>query len=194
VIYRDLILEEGTRPGLDKVLTGIVVSLISSGTFRRLKRRENMNSTAIQSRRVRGFAVLDPLLAILVFATVMVGAINFWRLVEYKCARARIDARVSQILRENTDYVTYVAYDLLPADGTQLRSGFLLHPLDPNTGLYRDIYPFSVTAAVTTTGGDTPAEVKQIVLTLTYNTAPGPQAADSPLQMIRTHALSRVKG
>jgi hypothetical protein len=156
---------------------------------------ENMNSATIRrSRQVGGFALLDPLIAILVFAAVMLGAINFWRLVEYKCARARIDARVSQILRENTDYVTYVAYDLLPADGAQLRSGFLLHPLDPNTGHYKDIYPFSVSAAVTTTGDGTPAETKQIILTLAYNTTPGPQAADSPLQTIRTNALSRVKG
>ena len=153
-----------------------------------------MNSTAMRrSRQVGGFALLDPLVTILVFATVMVGAINFWRLVEYKCARARIDARVSQILRENTDYVTYAAYDLLPADGARLRSGFLLHPLDPNTGRYQDIYPFSVTAVVTTTGGDTPAEAKQIILTLAYNTTPDPQAADSPLQTIRTNALIRVK-
>jgi hypothetical protein len=156
---------------------------------------ENMNSATVRwSRQIEGFALLDPLIGILVFATVMLGAINFWRLVEYKCARARIDARVSQILRENTDYVTYAAYDLLPADGAQLRSGFLLHPLDPNTGRYQDIYPFSVTAAVTTTGGGTPAETKKIILTLAYNTTPGPQAADSPLQTIRTNALSRVKG
>ena len=155
---------------------------------------ENRNSATIRrSRQVRGFALLDPLIAILVFATVMLGAINFWRLVEYKCARARIDARVSQILRENTDYVTYVAYDLLPADGAQLRSGFLLHPLDPNTGRYKDIYPFSVAAAVTTTGDGTPAETKQIILTLAYNTTPDPKAADSPRQTIRTNALSRVK-
>ena len=147
-----------------------------------------------RSRQVGGFALLDPLIGILVFTTVMVGAINFWRLAEYKCARARIDARVFQILRENTDYVTYVAYDLLPADGAQVRSGFLLHPLDPTAGRYKDIYPFSVTAAVTTTGGGTPAEAKQIMLTLAYNTAPDPQAADSPLQKIRTNALTRFKG
>jgi hypothetical protein len=47
---------------------------------------------------------------------------------------------------------------------------------------------------VTTTGGGTPAEAKQIILTLAYNTAPDPQTADSPLQTIRTNALSRVKG
>jgi hypothetical protein len=35
-----------------------------------------------------GFALLDPLVGMLVFALVMVGAINFWRLAEYKCARA----------------------------------------------------------------------------------------------------------
>jgi hypothetical protein len=146
-----------------------------------------------RNRQLGGFVLLDPLAGILVFAGVMVGAINFWRLAEYKCARARIDARVAQILRENADYVTYVAYDLLPADGTQPRSGFLLHPLDPDTGRYKDIYPFTVTAAVTTTGAGTPAEAKQIILTLSYNTAPDPQAADSPLQTIRTNVLERVK-
>jgi hypothetical protein len=94
-----------------------------------------------RSRRLGGFSLLDPLVGILVFASVIVGAINLWRLAEYKCACARIDARVAQILRENIDYVTYVAYDLLPTDGTQPRSGFLLHPLDPATGLYKDLYP-----------------------------------------------------
>jgi Tfp pilus assembly protein PilV len=149
----------------------------------------------MRSRQTGGFALLDPLVGMLVFAVVMVGAINFWRLAEYKCARARIDARVSQILRESTDYMTYVAYDLLPADGAQLRSGFLLHPVDPGTGNYQSIYPFNVTAAVTTTGGGTPAEAKQIVLTLSYNTAPEPQAADdNPLQTaVHTDVLTRAK-
>jgi hypothetical protein len=181
--YRDLSMEE--RTGLDEASTGI---------FRHLKSVKDGFGRKRRSRQAAGFIMLDPLVAILVFASVMVGALNFWRLVEYKCARARIDARVSQILRENTDYITYVAYDLLPADGAQLRSGFLLHPLDPNTGRYQDIYPFRVTAAVTTTGSDTPAEAKQIILTLAYNTTPDPQAPDNPLQMIRTNALSRVKG
>ena len=146
-----------------------------------------------RNRQLGGFALLDPLVGILIFASVMVGAINLWRLAEYKCARARIDARVAQILRESIDYVTYVAYDLLPADGTQPRSGFLLHPLDPDTGRYKDVYPFSVTAAVTTAGAGTPAEAKQIVLTLSYNTAPDPQAAENRLQTIRTNVLERVK-
>ena len=146
-----------------------------------------------RNRQLGGFVLLDPLAGILVFAGVMVGAINLWRLAEYKCARARIDARVAQILRQNTDYVTYVAYDLLPADGAQPRSGFLLHPLDPATGRYKDIDPFAVTAAVTTTGAGTPGEAKQIILTLSYNTAPDPQAADSPLQTIHTNVLERVK-
>jgi len=140
-----------------------------------------------------GFALIDPLVGILVFAAVMVGAINFWRLAEYKCGKARIDARVTQMLRESTDYVTYVPYDKLPVDGEALRTGFLLHPLDPATGTYTDIYPFSVTAAVTTINAGTPAEGKEIILTLTYNTDPQPAASDSPQETIRTNALTRGK-
>lgn len=144
-------------------------------------------------RPLGGFALVDPLVAIVVVATVMVSAINFWRLAEYKCNKARIDARVSQILRESSDYVAYVPYDLLPTDGNQVRSGFLLHPLNPNTKQYQDIYPFSVTAAVTTTNAGTPDEAKQIVLALTYYTDRGPAATDSRQETIRTDALSRVK-
>lgn len=152
-----------------------------------------MMTPPINRKSRGGFALIDPLIGILAIAAVMVGAINFWRLAEYKCDRARIEARVSQVLRESSDYVAYVSYDLLPADAAQLRSGFLLHPRDPTTGTYKDVYPFSVIAAVTTTNAGTPAEAKQIVLTLTYNTNPLPQAADSIQETVRTNALSRVK-
>ena len=147
----------------------------------------------IHRRRSAGFALIDPLIGILAVATVMVGVINFWRLAEYKSVKARIDARVSQILREGSDYVAYVPYDLLPADGAQLRSGFLLHPLDPTTGTFNQIYPFSVTVAVTTTNTGTAAEVKEIVLTLTYNINPQPVSTDSSQETIRNNALIRVK-
>ena len=65
-----------------------------------------MHPKIIRRNRLAGFALIDPLLGVLAVATVIVGALNFWRLAEYKCDRARIDARVSQILRESTDYVT----------------------------------------------------------------------------------------
>jgi hypothetical protein len=152
-----------------------------------------MDRDVIRRKRRAGFALIDPLVGVLAFAVVIVGALNFWRLAEYKCDRARIDARVSQILRESTDYLNYAAYDLLPADGVPFRTGFLLHPLDPATGTYKAIFPFSVSAAITTTDPGTPGEQKQIVLTLTYNTNPEPAATGTPQQTIRTNALTRAK-
>ena len=152
-----------------------------------------MNQTIIRKQRCTGFSLIDPLVGVLAFAAVIVGVLNFWRLAEYKCDRARIDSRVSQILRESTDYITYAAYDLLPADGAAFRSGFLLHPMDPATGTYKDVFPFSVVAAITTTNGGTPAEQKQIVLTLSYTTNPEPLATNVPQEVIRTNALTRAK-
>lgn len=153
-----------------------------------------MKAPRAKRNRFAGFSLVDPLIGILMFAIVIVGALNFWKLAEYKCERARIDARVSQILRESSDYVTYVAYDMLPADGTKLRSGFLLHPLDPTTGQYKDNYPFSITAAVVTANEGTSSELKQIVLTLTYTTNAQPQATDVTQITVHTNALNRVKG
>jgi hypothetical protein len=152
-----------------------------------------MDVPIIHRNRRAGFALIDSLISLLAVASVMVGVINFWRLAEYKCDKARIDARVMQILRESSDYVAYVPYDLLPADGAQFRSGFLLHPFDPGTGTYKDIYPFSVIVSVTTTNAGTPAEGKEIVLTLTYNTVPQPVSTDSLQETIRTNALTRLK-
>ena len=152
-----------------------------------------MQAPIIRRNPRAAFALIDPLIALLAVATVMVGVLNFWRLAEYKCDKARIDARVTQILRESSDYAAYIPYDRLPADGAQLRSGFLLHPLDPTTGTYKQIYPFSVTVAVTTTNAGTAAEAKEIVLTLTYNTNPQPISTDSSQETIRTNALTRVK-
>ena len=50
-----------------------------------------------------------------------------------------------------------------------------------------------MTVAVTTTNAGTAAEVKEIVLTLTYNTNPQPISTDSSQETIRTNALTRVK-
>jgi hypothetical protein len=144
-------------------------------------------------RQNLGFSLVEPLVGVLFCAVFMVGAIEFWRLAEYKATKARIDARVTQILREASDFVAYVPYDLVPADGSQLRSGFLIHPLDPATGLYKNIYPFNITVAVTTANIGTSGESKQIVLALTYQTRSEPQSQDSPQETIRTHALTRVK-
>lgn len=152
-----------------------------------------MNQTIIRRRRRAGFSLIDPLVTVLAFAAMIVTALNFWRLAEYKCDRARIDARVSQILRESNDYLAYAAYDLLPADGAEFRSGFLLHPLDPATGTYKEIFPFSVTTAITMTNDGTPAEQKQIVLILTYSTNPEPLATNTRQETIRTNALTRAK-
>jgi hypothetical protein len=152
-----------------------------------------MEVPMIRRNRRAGFALIDPLIGLLAVSSLMVGVINFWRLAEYKCEKARIDARVTQILRESSDYVAYVPYDLLPEDRSQFRSGFLLHPLDPGTGTYNEIYAFSVIVNVTTTNAGTPAEGKAIVLTLIYNTNPEPVSTYSPQETIRTNAVTRVK-
>jgi hypothetical protein len=127
-----------------------------------------MKQTIIRKRRRAGFSLIDPLVGVLAFAVVIVGALNFWRLAEYKC-------------------------DLLPADGAEFRSGFLLHPVDPVTGAYKGIYPFTVITAITVTNAGTPAEQKQIVLTLTCSTNPDPLATNIPQETIRTNALTRAK-
>ena len=42
-----------------------------------------------EGNRRAAFTLIDPLIALLAVATVMVGVLNFWRRAEYKCDKAR---------------------------------------------------------------------------------------------------------
>ena len=77
----------------------------------------------LQSRSRGGFSLIETVLGMLVLALSVVGSFEALRLSDLKVRHARIDNRITELLRENSDYVMYVAYDLLPADGAVLSQG-----------------------------------------------------------------------
>ena len=152
-----------------------------------------MQPTIIRRKRLAGFALIDPLVGVLAVAVVIVGALNFWRLAEYKCDRARIDARVSQILRESTDYLTYTAYDLLPADGAVLSQGSLYQLYDSASQSWKSFDNYTVTANVQASNQGTASEVRSITLNMTYQVDGDSSFSQLKTQTIRSDAISRRK-
>ena len=84
----------------------------------------------LQSQSSMGFSLMETIVGILVLALSVVGSFEALRLSDLKARHARIDNRITELLRENSDYVMYVAYDLLPADGAVLSQGSLYQLYD----------------------------------------------------------------
>ncbi|MBV9672183.1 MAG: prepilin-type N-terminal cleavage/methylation domain-containing protein, partial [Verrucomicrobia bacterium] len=72
-----------------------------------------------------GFSLLETLVGIVVLAFSVAGSFEMLRLSELKQRHALVDIRVGEILREYTDYLLYLSYDLLPSDGAVISSGDL---------------------------------------------------------------------
>jgi hypothetical protein len=135
-----------------------------------------------------GFSLMETIVGMLVLALSVVGSFEALRLSDLKARHSRIDNRITELLRENGDYVMYVAYDLLPADGVVLSQGSLYQLYDSTSKTLKSYYLYTVTANVQNQG--TASEIRRITLTMTYQ-ADG-ESPSSPLksQTIVSDAIS----
>ncbi len=116
-----------------------------------------------------GFSLMETIVGMLVLALSVVGSFEALRLSDLKARHALIDNRITELLRESSDYVMYVAYDLLPADGTVLNQGSLYRFYDSTSQTWKSFYLYCiVTANVQTLNEGTASEVRNITLRLTY--------------------------
>jgi hypothetical protein len=143
--------------------------------------------------RIMGFSLLETIVGMLVLALSVVGSFEALRLSDLKARHSRIDNRVTELLRENGDYVMYVAYDLLPTDGVLLSQGSLYQLYDSTTQSLQSFYSYTVIANVQTVNQGTASEIRQIRLSLTYQV--DGEFPSSPLktQTIVSDAISRRK-
>jgi hypothetical protein len=148
----------------------------------------------MQSRsRIRGFSLMETIVGMLVLAFSVVGSFEALRLSDLKARHSRIDNRITELLRENGDYVMYVAYDLLPADGVVLSQGSLYQLYDPTSKSFQSYYRYTVIANVQTLNQGTASEIRHITLSMTYQD--DGESPSSPLrsQTIVSDDISRQK-
>src|ERR1700722_6437566 len=94
----------------------------------------------LQNRWRKGFSLIETILGTLVLGLSVVGSFEALRLSDLKARHALIDNRISELLREQSDYVLYVAYDLLPEDGAILSQGDLYQVYDSTSRRWKSVY------------------------------------------------------
>jgi hypothetical protein len=130
------------------------------------------------------FSLLETLLGILVIGLSMVGSFEALRLADLKARHLSIDRRLTELVRENSDYILYAAYDLLPSDGGVLSRGSLYQLYDAPSQSWHNFYNYAVTARVQVSNPGTASEVKNITLSLTYQID-----GDSPVSPLKSQTV-----
>src|SRR5580692_11143983 len=110
--------------------------------------------------RSPGFSLIETVVGMLVLALSVVASFEVLRLSDLKIRHARIDNRVTELLREHSDYVMYVAYDLLPADGAVMSQGSLYQLYDSTSKTWKNFDSYTVTANVQASNEGTASEVR----------------------------------
>ena len=147
----------------------------------------------LQNRSRMGFSLIETILGTLVLGLSVVGSFEALRLSDLKARHARIDNRITELLREQSDYVLYVAYDLLPEDGAFLSQGNLYQLYDSTSGSWKSFYDYTITANVQTLSKGTPSEIRNITLNLTYQIDGDSPSVPLKSQTIFSDAISRHK-
>jgi Tfp pilus assembly protein PilV len=140
-----------------------------------------------------GFSLIETLIGMLVLALSVVGSFEALRLSDLMARHALIDNRITELLRESSDYVMYVAYDLLPVDGTVLNQGSLYRFYDSTAQIWQSFYSYTVTANVSALNEGTASEVRNITLRLTYQVDNRPPSSQPDSRTIFSDAISRRK-
>ncbi|HTC13619.1 MAG TPA: hypothetical protein VK692_05325 [Chthoniobacterales bacterium] len=147
----------------------------------------------LQNRSRMGFSLIETILGTLVLGLSVVGSFEALRLSDLKARQARIDNRITELLREQSDYVLYVAYDLLPEDGAILSQGNLYQLYDSTSGSWKNFYDYTIAANVQTLSEGTPSEIRNITLNLTYQIDGDSPSVPLKSQTIFSDAISRHK-
>ncbi len=140
-----------------------------------------------------GFSLLETIIGMLLLAFSAAGSFEALRLSDLKLKHALIDNRITELLRESSDYVMYVAYDLLPEDGTVLSQGCLYRFYDSITHTWRSFYSYTITANVLALNEGTASEIRNITLRLTYQVDGRSPSSQLNSQTIFSDAITRQK-
>jgi hypothetical protein len=140
-----------------------------------------------------GFSLIETTIGLLILAFSVMGSFEALRLSDLKARHARIDNRITELLRENSDYVMYVAYDLLPGDGAVLSQGSLYQLYDSASQSWKKFYNYTVTANVQALNPGTASETRNITLNMTYQVDGDFPSSQLKFRTIITDAISRRK-
>jgi prepilin-type N-terminal cleavage/methylation domain-containing protein len=100
-------------------------------------------------QQIKGFTLTEVVIALLLMAAGLYAAATLYRNSEYDAVKARIDGRVTALLRYEIEWTLGMPYSELTNlanDGGCVTTGFLYHPMV--SGSYGTLYPYTVTSSM----------------------------------------------
>jgi len=107
----------------------------------------------------KGFSLIEVLVGVTILVFVFSTAASFFKSGQYAALKARIDGRVTALVRYHSEKFIYMPYsalaDLALSGGT-VETGYLYRPASSDG--YGEVFPYTVTASMTLSEAGTPNE------------------------------------
>jgi hypothetical protein len=136
---------------------------------------------------------MESLAAITVLALAISGSLELLRLADASARHTCMNNRITELLREYSDFVLYVAYDRLPEDGAVLGKGNLYQIYDFKSKTEKSSYGYKVMANVRTFNPSTLSEYKEIRLSMDYEADENGYSSQLVDQKIDCEPITRLK-
>jgi len=123
----------------------------------------------------KGFSLIEVLVGVTVLVFVFSTAASFFKSGQYAALKARIDGRVTALVRSQSEKFIYMPYsalvDLASSGGT-VETGYLYRPA--NSEGYGEVFPYTVTTSMALSGAGTANEEVSIATVIRWE-EPAPE-------------------
>ena len=107
----------------------------------------------------KGFSLIEVLVGVTILVFVFSTAASFFKSAEYTALKARIDGRVTALVRYHSEKLLYMPYSALAglaSSGGTVETGHLHQPA--SNGGYGKVFPYTVTTSLALSGAGTANE------------------------------------
>ena len=122
----------------------------------------------------QGFTLIELLVSCALVATGLTIGTNLFKSSESAAIKARIDGRISALLRYQTEQVMYMPYSTLvgfASAGGLTQTGYLYQPSD-GAGGYRQLYAYTLSSTMVLLGAGTASEQVSVTTSIQWSQPP----------------------
>jgi hypothetical protein len=158
-----------------------------------MKREEMEQKRLLTCRSHAGFSLVETIIGVPLLAFSVAGSFELLRLSDLQAKHASLDNRITELLREFSDYVLYLDYNRLPNNGACLGQGYLYQVYDSVSKTSRGFYHYLITVNVQTCNSGTAGEYKNITVGMNCQADDHAFSDQLVTQTIVSDAITRSK-
>jgi type II secretory pathway pseudopilin PulG len=158
-----------------------------------MKREGIEQKTRLTCSSHAGFSLVETIISIALLAFSVAGSFELLRLSDLQAKHTSVDNRITELLREYSDYVLCLDYNRLPNDGESLGQGYLYEVYDSASKTSRGFYHYLITVNVQTYNSGTTGEYKNITVSMNCQADEHAYSDQLVTQTIESDAITRSK-